>query len=351
MPRLQEFVGTREYPSKAQVSASGFVMHQSSKNERMRAIIQGLASSTDPPQSKSIYGSQGDVFSGFQPKQDESNGSPSPVLGMPEISSASVINNTRWHGYRPVVRASQSTNDLPPQDPMEGTSPDHDIFGTDIENLDSTVASSDGASSDFEDIQSRHEQGDKGDIGIGVFTSSTQRMRRGQPQQGSMLLKREYNEHRNDGYAVPIDKDGKDRKSIIDGNNNDQKLDEMDRLARNFHPKVLACDTGILFQESTRATNVRGNSMPTITKPTFKLTSSGNSMESSASTVNSGSLYRQRSAFHVSNGELGARSLHASETRQEEVKESEGDKYNHFLKGSSEAELNRTNALAAPLIP
>lgn len=264
MPRLQEFVGTREYPPKPPVStSSGFEMHSSSKNERMRAIIQGLASSTDPPMPMSIYGSQDDVFSGLQLNKNENNRLSPPRLGVPDIQSGSLITNTRWHGYRPVVRASHSTYYQSSQDPgpMNATSPGDDIFGTDIENLDSTVASSDVASSDFGGVQSRHEHED---TRIGVFTNPNQRFRTGQPQQGSMLLKREYHEYRNDEYTVPIDKedllkdkDGKERKSINDESSNEQGLNEMDRLTRKFDSRVLEGNAGLAPQRLPHAINIR----------------------------------------------------------------------------------------------
>lgn len=356
MPRLQEFVGTREYPPKPSAATSGFVMHSSNKKERMRAIIQGLASSTDPQKSKSTYGSRDDVFSGFQPDKVENIGQSSPVMELPDIPSKSLIANTRWHGNRPAVRTSHSINDPSSQDlvPMEEMSPGHDIFGTDIENLDSTVASSDVASSDFGDIQSRYEQVDHG---IGVTTNPNQHLRTGQPQQRSLLLKRGYHESRDDEYVVPLDegdylrdKDGKDCKSIIEDKFTSPRLDGMDRLPRSSHPRVLEGNSGPL-QWSPHAANIRGNSAPTITKSTPNLISSKDSTELSASIVNSGLTHRRNLTLHVSNGDLGARFLHAGEPRQEEVKESDGNKKYYIPRDSSEAELNRMSPLQPHYYP
>lgn len=352
MPRLQEFVGTREYPPKPPLNAGSSAMHPNSKNERMRAIIHGLASSTDPQKTKSVYGSSDDAFSGRQPNRDE-NGISSSVLGVPDAPSGSSITNTRWHGYRPIVRASYTRNDPPLQDPdpMEGTSLGNDIFGTDIENFDSTVASSDVASSDSSDIQSRHREED---IGRGASTNPNQLFGIGQLQQGSILLKSEYHEYQNDEYTVPLDKEdilrdiaGKDRKNIADENSNDQRLDEIDRLARNSDPRVLEGHPGRPFQRLPHATNIRVKSTPTIaTAP--KLVSGRNSMESSTGTFNSGLTNRRDIAFHASNGESGAKSLHAGEPRREEVKDIRGNRHNHI---SSDAELNRMNALQPHCYP
>lgn len=346
MSRLQEFVGTREYPPKPPVSASGFVMHPSSKNERMKAIIQGLASSTEPQKSKSVYGSQDDVFPGLQPSKDENNGISSPVLEVPDIPPGSLITNTRWHGFRPVVRASHSVQDSLSQDadPIEELSAGHDIFGTDIENLDSTVASSDVALSDFGDVQSRHEQGE---AGIGVFNSPNQRLRTAQFRK-VMFLNREHQDNRNDEYVISSDREdylhdkaGKDHQIVIDEKSIDQRLDEPDRLARTFHPRMLEGNPGLSLQSSPRATNFRGNSTPHITTSTTKLISGRDSMEPSASMIDSGLTHRRKMPFHTSNGEFSAGSLDASEPGRKEVKKSESDRYSHVPRGSSEAELSR----------
>lgn len=352
MPRLQEFVGTREYPPKPPVATSSFAMHPNSKNERMRVIMQGLASSTDAQKTKSVYGSRDDVFLELKPNKGENIGSFSPSLGVPDVSSGSLITNSRWLGYRSAVRAPHSTNDpeSQDQDPMEETSPGHDIFGTDIENLDSTIASSDFASSDFGDIQGRYEQEDDGN---GVSANSDQHLSTGQPQQGSMLLKREYREYRDDNCTVPLDNvdylqgpGGKDRQRIIDQKSNNPKLDGMDSLPRKFHNRALEGNAGLSLQRSPRAANIRGISAPNIiTKPIPNLIHSSNSKELSASTVDSALTHGLNTSLHASNGKLGVRSLHAGESRWEEDKESEGDRYYHISRGSSEAEVNRMSAL------
>ena len=345
MPRLQEFVGTREYPPKPPMTTSGFAMHPSSKNERMRAIMQGLASSTDAQKSKSIYGSRDDVFSELQPNKDENTGLSLPGLGVPNNPSGSLTTNSRWHDYRPAVRASHSTNDPEPQDPdpIEETSLDHDIFGTDIENLDSTIASSDVASSDFEDFQGRHEQGD---VGNGALTNPNQHLRTGQPRQDYMLLEREGHEYQDDEYTVSFDKedslrgkDGKDRKTIIEDKSINQRLDGMDHLSKNLHTRVLEGNAGLSPQRSPRAANVRGTLAPTVTKSTPNLIPSSNSKGFSASIINSGSTHRRKAAPHAPNGEPGVRSLRAGQPRREEDEESEGNRYNRISRGSSEAEL------------
>lgn len=346
MPRLQEFVGTRELPPKPPMTTSGFTVHPSSKNERMRAIMQGLASSTDAPKPRSIYGSRDDVFSEPQPNKGENTGLPLPGSGVPNIPSGSLATNSRWHDYRAAVRASHSTDDPESRDPnpMEETSLDHDIFGTDIENLDSTIASSDVASSDFGDFQGRHEPGDAGND---VSTNPNQHLRTAQSQQKFMLLERDCHEYGDDEYTGSLDKkdslrgkDGIDRKRTIEEKSNDQRLDGMNYLSKNFHTRVLEGDVGLSPQRSPHAANVRGISAPTVTKSTPSLISSSNSKGLSASIINSGSTHRRKAAPHTPNGEPGVRSLHAGQPRREEGEEREGNRYNPILRGSSEADLN-----------
>lgn len=339
MPRLQEFVGTRDYLPKQPVT------HPSSKNERMRAIMQGLASATDVQKSKPIYGSRDDIFSEPKPNQGENIGSLPPGLKVPDAPSRS-LTNSRWLGYRPAVRAPHSNNDPESQDPdpMEETSPGHDIFGTDVENLDSTVASS-----DFGDIQGHYEQ-DDGNVDS---ANSYQHLRTAQPRQGTMLLKREYREYRDDDYTVPLDKegylrgkDGPDRSGAAEEKSNNPKLDGMDRLLRNFDDRALEGNDALPLQRSPRAADVRGISAPAITtKPTPKVIPSSKFKAFSASTVNSALKHGRNTALNASNGELGVRSSHVAESRREEDQESESNRYNHRSRGSNEAELNRMNAL------
>ena len=340
MPRLQEFVGTRDYLPKPPVT------HPSSKNERMRAIMQGLASSTEVQKSKSIYGSRDDAFSEPKPNKGENIGSLSPGLEVPDAPSRSLITNSRWLGYRPAVRAPISNNDPESQDPdpIEETSLEHDIFGTDIENLDSTIASS-----DFGDIQGRHEQEDGNVDSANLY----QHPRTGQPRQGSILLKREYREYRDDDYTVPLDKegylrskDGQDRREVIEEKSKNPKLDGMDYLLGNFHDRALEGNDELPFQRSPGAADVRGISAPAIiTKPAPKVIPSSKFNAFSASTVNSALKHGRNTALYASNGELGVRSLHVGESRREEDTESESIRYNHTSRGSNEAELNRMNEL------
>lgn len=346
MPRLQEFVGTRGYLPKPPVT------HASSKNERMRAIMQGLASSTDAQKSKSIYGSRDNVFSEPKSNKSENIGSLSPSLEVPDAPSGSLITNSRWLGYRPAVRAPHLNDDPESQDPdpMVETSPEHDIFGTDIENFDSTIASSDVTSSDFGDIQGRYDQDDDGN---GDLANSHQHLRTGQSRQGSMLLKREYREYRDDGYTVSLDKEdylrgkeGKARRGVFEEQSNNPKLDGMDGLPRKFHDRASEGNDALPLQWSPPAADVREVSVPAImTEPTPKIISSSNPKAFSASTVNSALTHGRNTALYASNGASRMRSLDVGESREGEDKESESKRYKHISRASDEAELNRMSAL------
>lgn len=353
MPRLQEFVGTRGHPVKPPVTTRGSTVHPGSKNERMRAIIQGLALSTDPQRSKSVYGSQENAL----PRQLErdANNISSPMLQAPNANSGSSITNPKWYGHRPVVRASFSTNDPPwhDPDPMEGTIPGTDIFGTDIENLDSTAASSDMASSEFGDIQSHLGEGD---IDRGFPTNLNQRLRTGSAQQGRILPKSEHEGFQNDEHVVSLDEDIflRDRgvnnhtRNVDDYNNNDQRLDEIDRMTRNTDSKVL--EPNLNLEGCPRrphglllSTNLRTNSTAALPS-VHKTISIRNSMESSTSTINSRATNHADVAFHALHGESDVRSLRAGEPRREKV-EGLKDIRRNMEGGSSCGKANRMNAL------
>ena len=354
MPRLQEFVGTRGHPLKPPVTTHESTVHPDGKNERMRAIIQGLALSTNSRRSKSVYGFQESALPGRQSENDANKFS-SPLIQAPDAKPESSITNTRWYGHRAVVRASFSTNDPPwhDPDPMEGTISGTDIFGTDIENFDSTAASSDMASSDFGDIQSHLGEGD---IDRGFPTDLNQRFKTGSAQQGRILPKCEHEGLQNDKHVVSSDKAGflrdrsvNDHMSNVDDSNKDQRLDEIDHVARNTDPKVPEPDVNPESspRRSSRgllhSTNFRTNSTPAIPS-VHKTISIRNSMESSIRTINSRATNHAEVAFHALHGEPDVRFLRAGEPRKEEVKDRKDIRRN-MRRCSSCGKANRMNAL------
>ena len=354
MPQLHEFVGTRENPINLSGTTGGSVMHQSSKNERMRLIIQGLASSADPLKTKSVPGSQDTALSGRQLIRNE-NGISSQTLGVSDIPSGTSNTKTRWHGYRPVVRASSSMNDRPWPEPdaVDGIPLDDDIFGTDIENLDSTVASSDLASSDVGDVQSRPGEGN---MGRSFITNLHQRFEPGKEQQGNTLPRSEYPGYQPDENRASLGKDfplrdiaGKGQKINANKRTNDQRFDPIDRMARHLNTNIHELDLDVEgLPGRSQGLPLIGGFRPKLAPPlpeAHKIVSTKISMESSANAANV--ILREYSdvALHTSNGASGTKCLPAGEPRQEVDGDSEDKRYNDMKTYSGAAQVNRMNAL------
>ncbi len=343
MPRLQEFVGNREYPHKPPAAASPSAMHPTSKNERMRAIIQGLALSTDPQKLTSVYGSQDSSFSGRQLKTDENNNaSPLPVAQLATPGSSTI--NTRWHGNRPVARASFPTKDSPWRhpNPMEGADLSNDIFGTDIENFDSTMASSDIGSSDLGD----------GGIGKAFPINLHQSYKLEHIQQGSAALTKVYNGPRNDESLVLLDTEAAlgDRgkyQSSDEETTDSHSADDKDRIPGVLNPIGVGLNMDHGGYPGTRSPGlvpVRAKSTPDLAMMQKTVTIK-NPTGGSTSAISTGVKNISDGIFRTPSGESGHQSSRPIESRKLGLESSNNNGQIDEERRPNTAEVNRMNAL------
>lgn len=358
MPHLQDFLGNRDYPPKPPATAGRSATHPNSKNERMRAIIKGLALSTDSQaKTKTPCGSQDSSVSGIRLSSNE-NDTPLPVLGAHTVTPRSSNTNTRWNTNKPTVGAPSHTQDLSWNDEnlTEGTDPGHDIFGTDIENFDGTMASSDVTSSNFRGIHSRF---DGGDLEKGFLINPNQYLESGHIQQGSMLLEREYHGHLKNETVVSSNKDifmrskaGKDGESQIGEPADEQRLDDLD-MAGIPSPEGLEPDLDIGGQSRRRGTeqlhnaDLRGRFTPLIAIAQ-NTASIGNPIGSARSVINPSSRDLP-DIILAPIGDLDVKPMRSDELRKAGFNVGIVNRHSEMRKSSNLAEANCRNTSAALL--
>lgn len=333
------------------------MMQSGNKHERMKAIIQGLASSNDPQRTKSAHHPQDSAFTGRQLTRDE-DGISSPIHAAGDVVSALSTTNTRWHGYRPVIRTSTSTNNFSGHnmDPIDGASQGDDIFGTDVENLDSTVASSDISSSDVGDMQSRLPG--EADMRRNLTTNIKQPFKPGHDQQENKLVRDEYHGYQNNETVPSMDPNYFLRHTAWkeqDGRKKDLRREKADGTAGDTTTYGLVPDlefTGYPQRpQNLPITNeIRPNSTPAL-PVAHKLASTKISMDSSTSMGNINLENSSDLAFLTSNSGFGAQSLLSRESRFEEKRDGRDKRYGDLQRGSSSATVNSMNAPQSRLSP
>jgi hypothetical protein len=353
MPRLHEFLGNRDYSLKPPATAGRSVMDPNSKNERMRAIINGLALSTEPQAKiKPPYGSQDISVSGRHLNSNE-NDITLPIPGAQIATPRSSTNYTRWNGSRPIVGASIPKKDSPRKDGdlVGGIDPDHDIFGTDIDNFDGTMASSDGTTSDFCDI---HRRLDSGDTEKGFPTNMNHHLELAHVQQGSRLLKREHHGLFKNDTLVSSDKDlfmqskaGKDGESNVDEPTNVERPDDLHMVGT---PSLQILKSDIDLGGHSRHHPEGLQHIPNLKlKPTPVLAIAQNTASIGNPTLSSRSVIKSRlrnlpDIIHAPSVDLEVSSVHVGELRKEDFKVSIINEHSDMKKITNLAEADRKNA-------